>query len=57
MGDDGGIEKRGGFQRVFAGEESADEELSWSGKRVLVDDVGNHFMVVFQQLSFDVEVS
>jgi hypothetical protein len=32
VGDDGGVEKRGGFERVFTGEEGADEEPPGLGK-------------------------
>ena len=38
-GDDRGIEERGGFQRVFAGEKRADVELAGFGERAAAEDV------------------
>ena len=38
-GDDRGIEERGGFERVFAGEKRADVELAGLGERAAAEDV------------------
>ena len=44
MRHDGGIEQRGGFQRILAGEQRADEQLPLAGERPLGEDVRPHFL-------------
>ena len=48
---------RGRFQRIFAGEKSADEELALAGNRTLRADGAAHFFKIREQRLFDVEVA
>ena len=54
---DRGIEDGGGFQRVFAGEQGADEQLPLARKRTLREHVPLHLFVMGVQDRLDVEVS
>jgi hypothetical protein len=56
MGDHGGIEQRGGFQRVFRQEIGADQEPSWFGNFPIRQHQVAHLFEALQEAMVNVRV-
>jgi hypothetical protein len=57
MEDNGGIEECGGFEGIFTGEESADEELAFTGEGAMCEEVVFDLFEVGDERGFDLEVA
>jgi hypothetical protein len=55
--DDGGIEEGGGFEGILSGEESADEELAFTGEGAMREEVMFDLFEVSNERGFDLEVA
>jgi hypothetical protein len=55
--DDGGIKQRGRLEGIFSGEESADEELAFTGEGAMGEEVMFDLFEVGDERGFDLEVA